>query len=139
MTGLTDLEAMLATLEPSLREGEFVYACVSPADAARLPAQATINEGEGVSVVLRRPDADVAELTYDIVLRWISLGVHSSLEAVGLTAAFAQTLGAVGISCNVLAGFHHDHLLVPVDQAHEAMQALRDLSRARQPEGTAAE
>ncbi|MGB3257340.1 MAG: ACT domain-containing protein [Ornithinimicrobium sp.] len=138
MTGLTDLKAMLATLEPTLREGEFVYACVSADDAARLPAEASITEAEGVTVVLDRRDADMAELTYDVVLRWISLGVHSSLEAVGLTAAISQTLGSAGISCNVLAGFYHDHLLVPVAQEDEAMRALRGLSRACQPDDAGA-
>ena len=35
---------------------------------------------------------------------WISLTVHSDLEAVGLTAAFSTALGQAGVSCNVVAG-----------------------------------
>ncbi len=57
-------------------------------------------------------------------MAWLSLTVQSSLEAVGLTAAFAKTLGEVGIPCNVLAGYHHDHILVPVEQAQHAIGAL---------------
>ena len=58
---------------------------------------------------------------------WISLHVHSDLQAVGLTAAFANALGSVGISCNVIAGAYHDHIFVPLEKAQAAMQALQDL------------
>ena len=33
------------------------------------------------------------------------------------------------MSCNVLAGYHHDHLLVPAERGDEAVQVLRELSR----------
>jgi uncharacterized protein len=61
---------------------------------------------------------------------WITLNVHSDLAAVGLTAAFSGALGQAGISCNVVAGVHHDHLFVPIDQAQRAMEALHALSRS---------
>ncbi len=131
MTGLTDLDEMIATLEPVLRDGEYVFVSVS-ADAARLlPAEASIREDEGVTVVLLREHADAAGLGYDFVARWISLTVNSSLAAVGLTAAFATALGEAGISCNVLAAYHHDHILVPAGDAQRAMDALRELARTR--------
>nr|WP_302848565.1 ACT domain-containing protein [Rhodobacter calidifons] len=56
--------------------------------------------------------------------------VQSDLAAVGLTAAFAGALGREGISCNVVAGYHHDHLFVPWDRRWDAMVALRALSDA---------
>ncbi len=68
-------------------------------------------------MVLRQEDADAADLDYELVLSWITLNVHSSLEAVGSTAAFATALGEAGISCNVLAGYFHDHILVPAPKA----------------------
>ncbi len=127
MAGQTDLETMLSTLEPTVRDGEFVYVTVPEEDARGLPAHAMVVESEGVSVVLRREDAEAACLPFDFVAHWISLSVHSSLEAVGLTAAFATALGEAGISCNVLAGFYHDHLLVPVAQTDDAMRVLQGL------------
>lgn len=126
MSGTTDLDELLRTLEPVLVEGDFVYASVD--DPQGLPVLATVVEAEGTTVVLQQGDADAAGLTYELVLAWITLNVHSSLEAVGLTAAFSHALGQAGISCNVLAGFFHDHILVPTDRADEAMQVLRALS-----------
>jgi hypothetical protein len=131
VTGLTDLDEMIATLEPVLRDGEYVFVSVSAVAANELPAEATIREDEGVTVVLRREHANAAGLAYDFVARWITLTVHSSLSAVGLTAAFATALGDAGISCNVLAAYHHDHILVPADDAELALETLRRLARTR--------
>lgn len=125
---MTDLQQMLATLEPQVREGEFVYV-LDPAGVVTDP-EALVREEEGTSLVVRREVADAAGLDYDFVAAWITLTVHSSLEAVGLTAAFSAALGEAGISCNVLAGLHHDHLLVPHDRRDDALAALRALARA---------
>ncbi len=62
---------------------------------------------------------------------WLTLTVESSLEAVGLTAAFAAALAERGIPANVLAGLRHDHVLVPVDRAEDAVAALRSLRGER--------
>ncbi|MNG35746.1 hypothetical protein D3C84_1225580 [compost metagenome] len=59
---------------------------------------------------------------------WITLQVHSSLAAVGLTAAFASALGQANISCNVIAGYHHDHLFVAQADAERALAVLRQLA-----------
>lgn len=59
---------------------------------------------------------------------WITLRIHSALDAVGLTAAVAQALAEYGLSCNVVAGFHHDHLFVPHERAAEAVALLEQLA-----------
>ena len=129
MPGMTDVAQMLRSLEPTVRDGEFVYVSLSGrAIPAALRPEVTIREDEGVAVVLRREDADAAGLFYDLTFAWITLTVHSSLEAVGLTAVFSAALGDVGISCNVLAGYYHDHLLVPVTQRDAALAVLRELA-----------
>ncbi len=85
-------------------------------------------------MVLPRAEADSLGLSYDFVGAWITLQVHSALEAVGLTAAVSTALTEAKISCNVLAGFHHDHLLVPVADAARALEVLHELSAAsREP------
>jgi len=127
--GSTDLAMMLATLEATARPDEYVYVIVDRDHPAVALAAATVAEDEGLTAVLRRADADELGLPYEFVAAWLTLTVHSSLEAIGLTAAFSRALGAAGISCNVLAGFHHDHLLVPSserDNALAALHALRD-------------
>lgn len=120
---------MLRTLTPVLRGDQFVYARVDAPTAAPYlaTAAAVVVEEEGVTLVLRRSDADQAGIPYDFVAAWITLTVHSSLEAVGLTAAFSAALGDAGISCNVLAGSVHDHILVPWSDREAAVAALRTL------------
>jgi len=116
-------------MSPELHPGEYVF--TSTPDAA-VPAGAapvvTVAEEEGLTMVLRKKDADRLGLGYDYVAAWITLRVHSALEAVGLTAAVSAALAREGMSCNVVSGFHHDHLFVPHDSAAQAVKLLEDLA-----------
>lgn len=128
MTGEKNLEALLAAMHPVQRVGEYVYA-MWPDGRPLVPGvEAAVREAEGLTVVLPRAVADREGLAYDFVGAWITLEVHSALEAVGLTAAVSKALAEARISCNVLAGFHHDHLLVPVAEAPRALEVLAGLS-----------
>ncbi|MBW5480633.1 ACT domain-containing protein [Streptomyces bambusae] len=124
-----DLHKLLAGMRPELNPGEYVF---TVAPDGRIPADArpvaTIAEEEGLTLVLPRQDADRAGLVYDYVAGWITLRVHSALDAVGLTAAVAEALTQAAISCNVIAGFHHDHLFVPHDSAARAVAVLEELT-----------
>jgi hypothetical protein len=126
-TGSTDLAAMLATLDVTTRPDAYVFAVVHQGHPAIALAEATIKEPEGLTIVLLQNDADLHDLSYDLVASWLTLTVHSSLESVGLTAAFSRILSAAGISCNVLAGYYHDHLLVPTADLSQALVALQRL------------
>lgn len=131
MPPLTDLEQLLAHIQPALNPGR--YAFVSVPDAVPLDPRriiASVREPEGLSAILPEQDALDLGLPVAFTAAWITLGVHSDLAAVGLTAAFAGALAHAGIGCNVVAGVHHDHLFVPFDQAQQAMDALRALSRS---------
>jgi predicted N-acetyltransferase YhbS len=130
MTGEKNLQTLLATLKPVLREGEYVYVLWPHGRPLEPGIEAAVREAEGLTVVLPRDRADSLGLHYDFVAVWITLEVHSALEAVGLTAAVGKALTDARISCNVLAGFHHDHLLVPVADAPRAVEALAELSAA---------
>ncbi len=115
-------------MSPALRPDTYAFALV-PDLAALDPAliHAFIREDEGMSVVMREADAMACGLVVLYRCAWITLTVHSDLAAVGLTAAFANALGAAGISCNVVAGACHDHLFVPMELAQQAMDALHAL------------
>jgi len=128
MTGEKDIRTLLASIHPVQREGEYVYVLWPYGRPLAGGIEAAVREAEGLTVVLPRAEADQLDLRYDFVAAWITLQVHSSLEAVGLTAAVSAALTDARISCNVLAGFHHDHLLVPVADADRAMEILHELS-----------
>ncbi|BCW18540.1 hypothetical protein NtRootA9_12480 [Arthrobacter sp. NtRootA9] len=128
MTGEKNLQALLAGMRPVQRDGEYVYVLWPHGRPLEGRIEAAVREAEGLTVVLTRAEADRLGLSYDFVAAWITLEVHSALEAVGLTAAIGKALTDAGISCNVLAGFHHDHLLVPVADGPRALQVLADLS-----------
>ena len=87
-------------------------------------AHALVTEGATTTVVLPVEAAERGGHRVDVRLAWLTLTVQSSLEAVGLTAHVSTRLAAEGIACNVLAGYHHDHLLVPADRAADAITAL---------------
>lgn len=130
MTGITDLQQLIRSMQPELREGLWVF-CVtdnSIQDCLELEPIVTVNEREGLSLVISQAKADEFELEYQGVYKMITLNVHSSLEAVGLTAAFAKCLTEQGISSNVIAGYFHDHIFVPAAVADKAMSALQALA-----------
>jgi uncharacterized protein len=131
MVGETSLTTLLRSMSPQLHDQP--YGIVLANDAAPFALGnvfATITEDEGVTLVATA--AALAQAGYDVPSPWarITLQIHSSLEAVGLTAAFATALGKVGISANVIAGFHHDHIFVQWDKRHTAVAALAALSRS---------
>lgn len=128
MAGERDLATLLRGMRPLLNPGRYVY-CTFPAKVpAGLRPVVTVAEAEGVTAVVAQEEADALGLRYGYVAAWITLQIHSALEAVGLTAAVAGRLAEDGISCNVVAGFHHDHLFVGIDDAERAVQALEELS-----------
>jgi hypothetical protein len=133
MTGEKNLNKLIANMEPILNEGEYVF--VSVTDISKIPRVITIcemKEKEGVTIVLQKKDADLYGLSYDFIAAWITLNIHSALEAVGLTAAFSQALGKNNISCNVIAGYYHDHIFVDKKDSEKAINVLHDLAKQQQ-------
>ncbi|MER5350660.1 ACT domain-containing protein [Kitasatospora sp. NPDC002551] len=128
MAGERDLTTLLRDLRPLLNPGRYVYCTLPTKVPAGLRPVATVAEPEGVTVVVAQEEADALGLPYAYVAAWITLRVESALEAVGLTAAVATRLAEEGISCNMVAGYHHDHLFVGADDADRALRALEELS-----------
>ncbi|WP_421864558.1 ACT domain-containing protein [Motiliproteus sp.] len=130
MSGITDLERLLQSMSPQLLDQHFVFCSVdgSLADYLALEPLATFRENEGLTLVLEHQCAVESGLAFDGVFRMITLNVHSSLDAVGLTAAVSTQLAGQGISANVIAAYFHDHIFVPRGKAEAALAALEQLS-----------
>ena len=112
-------------------DGDFVFCTIEDAnygDFAELFPLASFREDEGLSLLLRKDNADKAGLGYESIFKCITLNVHSSLEAVGLTAAVTGRLAEKDISANVIAAYYHDYILVPSGKAEDALLALNEIN-----------
>jgi uncharacterized protein len=129
MPGEINLTALLKTMKPVLNNGEYVFCAV----AENINIQPnnilfSFREKEGITIIITKTLAHSLQLSYHYISSWITLTIHSSLEAVGLTAAFSKALADENISCNVVAAFYHDHIFVAKKDTEKAMQALQQLS-----------
>jgi hypothetical protein len=129
MKGEKNLSKLIKDMAPKLNKGDFVFATVK--DLSKINRNDTIcefKETEGVTVVIEKQKADALKLEYDYIAAWITLEIHSALDAVGLTALFSTALAKNNICCNVIAAYNHDHIFVAMEDAAKAMQVLTDLS-----------
>ncbi|MBB6371909.1 hypothetical protein HNP36_002994 [Chryseobacterium shigense] len=116
-------------MKPKHNTGDYVFCTVK--DIGNVDLNRTemfFREEEGFTVILKKEIADGLHLAYSVIMSWITLTVHSSLEAVGLTAAFAKALSENRISCNVVAAYYHDHIFVNKKDREKAMEVLTKLS-----------
>lgn len=129
MAGETSLPTLLRSMQPVLNSGDYVFCCLNdPTRLQGVQPLGSFHEREGLTVILPREQAEQLGLDYDYVAAWLTLEVHSALSAVGLTAAVAGALARAGISCNVVAGYYHDHLFVAAADGPRAETVLRQLA-----------
>jgi uncharacterized protein len=129
MTGETNLEKLLLSMSPVVFPEEYIFYSVPDGkygDYSEYCPVASFMESEGLTLVLTKTDADKVQLKYDAVFKRITLTVHSSLEAVGLTAAVSGKLAENGISANVIAGFFHDHIFVQAEKIDPVLKSLKE-------------
>ncbi|WP_242093746.1 ACT domain-containing protein [Aestuariivivens sediminicola] len=129
MSGEKDLRTLVKFMNPRLNDGEYVFVVAD--DSQTIERSKTLfefKEMEGRTIVLLKDIADQLGLSYNYVMSWITLHVHSSLEAVGLTAVFSSALAEHHLSCNVISGYYHDHIFIPKEDAEKALKVLKHLS-----------
>lgn len=128
MSGMTDLDMLLTSMSPQLMDGDYVFCTVKGtlSEFVQYNPLATYQEREGLTLVLSVEEARRGKFEFDGVYRLITLMVHSSLDAVGLTAAVANKLTSYGISANVIAAYYHDHILIQKEKAELALTALKE-------------
>ena len=129
MSGEKNLSVLIKEMKPYLNEGEYVFVSTTTLiDINSNQVIGTFKEQEGTTYILKKELADNLNLKYDFIASWITLKIHSSLDAVGLTAAFSSELAKHNISCNVVAGFYHDHIFVAKKDALKTIDVLTNLS-----------
>jgi len=128
MTGETNLDTLLASMSPSLMADEYVFCSVQGEyiDFNTLSPLASFREPEGLTLVITKEMALANHLPFESVFRGITLTIHSSLDAVGLTAAVSGKLAANNISANVIAAYYHDHIFVQAEKADLALKVLNE-------------
>lgn len=125
-----DLSNLLKSMNPKLNMGEYVFCSINDLSIVDIhKVISMIKEEEGITIIIERELADRLTLNYSYIASWITLTVHSSLEAVGLTAAFSKALSDNGISCNVVAGYFHDHIFVALEDTEVSMDILNRLAQ----------
>ena len=130
MAGETDLNKLIREMKPELNAGEYVFSLTNSREHdMATDAICLFQEKEGITLILPKQIADQAQFSYTGTYAWITLMVHSSLEAVGLTAVVSEALSEADISCNIVAAYYHDHLFVPSRDAEKAMNVLQKLAR----------
>lgn len=125
----SNLQSLLKNMKPELHQGEYVFCQANDSTNQQLPDLVMMFcEKEGQTLILPKETADRLNLSYTFVAAWITLTVYSDLETVGFTAAFSSAIAAQGIGCNVVAGFHHDHLFVSYKDSERAISILNSFS-----------
>ncbi len=131
MAGISDLNVLIKNMKPKLFGEELIFCTLSEEQFSKLniPLLLAFREEEGVTLILKKEDADANLLPYSGVWRMITLTVHSDLSAVGFLAKITEKLAEEGISVNVVSAFYHDHLFVPANKAEKAIEILNRLSQ----------
>jgi len=129
MSGEKNLQQLLKSMKPKHNPGEYVFCKIESLEKLNLnEIEMFFKEEEAMTLILKKEIAESLHLEYSVVMSWITLTVHSSLEAVGLTAAFSKAFSENGISCNVVAAFYHDHIFVNKKDVEKAMKILNSFS-----------
>ena len=129
MTGETNLSKLIKGMTPKLNDGIYVFCSVKDINSIeRADTICEFKEAEGTTIVINKTQADTLNLNYNYEASWITLMIHSSLDAVGLTAVISTALAKNNISCNVCAGYYHDHIFVDIKDTEKAVTILTQLA-----------
>ena len=131
MSGEKNLTTLIKEMKPFVNEGEYVFTTVK--NISNINQDTIIGqfkEQEGTTLILKKSIADELDLPYTFIASWVTLKVHSALDAVGLTAAFSTELAKNNISCNVIAGFYHDHIFVSKKDEIKTIEVLTKFSNS---------
>lgn len=130
MTGESSLNKLIVSMEPLLFDEEYVFCTIAP-DRRNFLSIAPImefHEKEGITLILRKDEAEKSDLSFIYPCKMITLNIHSSLEAIGFLAAITKKLASSDINVNAVSAYYHDHIFVPIGKAEKVMSLLKELS-----------
>ncbi len=130
MAGERDIKKLLKNMTPTLCKQEYVFVTTSKKidEILALNPLCTFMEEEGLTLIVEKDIAISNGLKFEGIFKKITLKIHSSLEAVGLTAAVATQLKDNNISANVVAAYYHDHIFVQANLSEKAINCLNELT-----------
>ena len=130
MPGEEHLKKLLRNLSPTLDDQEYVFITTQNLldEMIKFNPLCSFVEEEGLTLIIKKRIAIEQGLKFDGVFKKITLRVHSSLDAIGLTAVVASKLKDNNISANVVAAYYHDHIFVQSSLSENALNCLRDLT-----------
>jgi len=131
MGGIKNLDELIKSMKPELNRGKFVFCTIlkDKLDMLKVKPMMLFEEKEGITIIIKKEDADNNKLNYENIWAMITLNVHSDLSAIGFLARITNKLAENGISVNAVSAFYHDHLFVPFDKAEMAIKLLNSLSK----------
>ncbi len=115
-------------MNPELREGTYVFATVTENQLQNINPIMVFQEKEGKTAIITTEQALSQHIPYETTWSFITLSVHSNLQAIGFLAAITKKLAEARISVNAISAFYHDHLFVPTKRAEDAMHILQKFS-----------
>lgn len=124
MEGESNLEALIRSMRPRLRDGTFVFVAFGRDDVLpdHIRPVMSFAEEEGTTWIVEACEGVKGAFP----CRMITLDVHSALDAVGFLATVTTALAKEGISVNAVSAFFHDHLFVPLERADDALRILEE-------------
>lgn len=128
----TSLQQILQQLNPSISTDTFVFVAInnqSLLKALGYDPIAFFKEPEGITLVLRKEEADNNMLAYDKELCRITFNAPYHFECAGFNAIIASALAKAGIGVTPLKTLYKRSLLVDKDDAHTALEILRSVQQ----------
>lgn len=134
MNDAADKQTPDGALKPMLADEEHGFATIPIGSGwpSGLVPVATFAEAEGASVIALAELLKGVGIEHEAGWAKITIGADTKLDDVGVSAKIASALAEKGISANIVAAYHHDHVFVPWDRREEAMTVLTNLSDPRE-------
>ncbi len=85
------------------------------------------HEKEGLTAIMEEGKAAAKGFAPLFRSEWLTITANTQLTELGITAAISSALSDAGISCNMVAANHHDHIFVPYGEGDRACAILEKL------------